>query len=132
LPTYSPSRRRYARRLLKSLFARKGQSKMMHINYVPVLKSVPLKSAPEIYLVQGKAAAGQLAVFGSEPRETSYSDPEGHDSRGASDRLSGLSANRLGRPRRVAHAGTGVEAAGAERRDRCGGCGEAGRARDGR
>jgi hypothetical protein len=39
-----------------------GQSKMMHINYAPVLKSVPLKSAPEIYLVQGKAAAGQLAV----------------------------------------------------------------------
>jgi hypothetical protein len=51
----------------------KAEAKAMHINYAPVLKSVPLKSAPEIYLVQGKAAAGQLAVFGSEPGETSYS-----------------------------------------------------------
>jgi hypothetical protein len=45
----------------------------MHINYAPVLKSVPLKTAPEMYLVQGNAAAGQLAVFGSEPGESSYS-----------------------------------------------------------
>jgi hypothetical protein len=51
----------------------KAQAKMMHINYAPVLKTVPLKSAPEIYLVEGKAAAGQLAVFGSEPGEASYS-----------------------------------------------------------
>jgi hypothetical protein len=51
----------------------KTEAKMMHINYAPVLKSVPLKTAPEIYLVEGKAAAGQLAVFGSEPGETSYS-----------------------------------------------------------
>jgi hypothetical protein len=49
------------------------EAKAMHINYAPVLKSVPLKAAPEIYLVQGKAAAGQLAVFGSEPGEASYS-----------------------------------------------------------
>jgi hypothetical protein len=45
----------------------------MRINYSAVLKSVPLNSAPEMYLVQGKAAAGQLAVFGSEPGEASYS-----------------------------------------------------------
>jgi hypothetical protein len=51
----------------------KAQAKTMHINYAPVLKAVPLKSAPEIYLVEGKAAAGQLAVFGSEPGEVSYS-----------------------------------------------------------
>ena len=51
----------------------KAQAKAMHINYAPVLKSVPLTTAPEIYLVQGKAAAGQLAVFGSEPGESSYS-----------------------------------------------------------
>ena len=50
-----------------------ADAKVMHINYAPVLNSVPLKSAPEIYLVQGKAAAGQLAVFGSEPGESSYS-----------------------------------------------------------
>jgi hypothetical protein len=51
----------------------KAEAKAMHVNYAPVLKSVPLKSAPEIYLVQGKAAAGQLAVFGSEPGEATYS-----------------------------------------------------------
>src|SRR5437764_7408944 len=51
----------------------KAEAKAMPVNYAPVLKSVPLKTAPEIYLVQGKAAAGQLAVFGSEPGEASYS-----------------------------------------------------------
>jgi len=51
----------------------KAGAKAMHINYAPVLKSVPLKTAPEIYLVEGKAAAGQLAVFGSQPGESSYS-----------------------------------------------------------
>jgi hypothetical protein len=51
----------------------KAQAAAMHVNYAPVLKTVPLASAPEIYLVQGKAAAGQLAVFGSEPGEPSYS-----------------------------------------------------------
>jgi hypothetical protein len=34
---------------------------------------VPLSSAPEIYLVEGKAAAGQLAVFGSQLGEKTYS-----------------------------------------------------------
>ena len=51
----------------------KADATMMHINYAPGLKAVPLSSAPEIYLVQGKAAAGQLAVFGSEPGEKDYS-----------------------------------------------------------
>ena len=51
----------------------KAEATAMHINYSPVLKSVPLGSAPEMYLVQGKAAAGQLAVFGSEPGEKTYS-----------------------------------------------------------
>jgi hypothetical protein len=51
----------------------KADARAMHVNYAPVLKSVPLASAPEIYLVQGKAASGQLAVFGSEPGEASYS-----------------------------------------------------------
>jgi hypothetical protein len=51
----------------------KADAKAMHINFAPGLKSVPLKSAPEIYLVEGKAAAGQLAVFGSEPGEKTYS-----------------------------------------------------------
>ena len=51
----------------------KADATMMHINYAPGLKAVPLNAAPEIYLVQGKAAAGQLAVFGSEPGEKDYS-----------------------------------------------------------
>jgi hypothetical protein len=51
----------------------KAEAAAMHINYAPVLTSVPLASAPEIYLVQGRAAPGQLAVFGSEPGESSYS-----------------------------------------------------------
>jgi hypothetical protein len=32
-----------------------------------------MKGLPEIYLVQGRSAKGQLAVFGSEPGEPSYS-----------------------------------------------------------
>ena len=51
----------------------KADATAMHINYAPGLKAVPLASAPEIYLVQGKASAGQLAVFGSEPGEPTYS-----------------------------------------------------------
>jgi hypothetical protein len=51
----------------------KKEAAMMHVNYAPGLKSVPLNTAPEIYLVQGKAAPGQLAIFGSEPGEPSYS-----------------------------------------------------------
>jgi hypothetical protein len=51
----------------------KKQAAMMHVNYAPVLKTVSLSTAPEIYLVQGKAAPGQLAIFGSEPGEPTYS-----------------------------------------------------------
>src|SRR4029453_14224305 len=51
----------------------KADATAMDINYSRVLKTVPLASAPEIYLVQGNAAAGQLAVFGSEPGEPTYS-----------------------------------------------------------
>jgi hypothetical protein len=36
----------------------KADATAMHINYSRVVKTVPLASAPEIYLVQGKAAAG--------------------------------------------------------------------------
>jgi len=51
----------------------KADARAMHVNYAPVLKTVPLKSAPEMYLVEGRSARGQLAVFGSEPGEASYS-----------------------------------------------------------
>jgi hypothetical protein len=49
----------------------KAEAAMMHINYSASIGK--LKGLPEIYLVQGRAAAGQLAVFGSQPGEASYS-----------------------------------------------------------
>jgi hypothetical protein len=49
----------------------KADATAMHINYSARLGSI--KDLPEIYLVQGRAAPGQLAVFGSEPGEKNYS-----------------------------------------------------------
>src|SRR5438270_14098261 len=49
----------------------KAQAAAMHINYSAKIGTV--KALPEIYLVEGKAAPGQLAVFGSEPGESNYS-----------------------------------------------------------
>ena len=49
----------------------KAQAKSMHINYSASIGKV--KGLPEIYLVQGRAAAGQLAVFGAQPGDPSYS-----------------------------------------------------------
>jgi hypothetical protein len=47
------------------------EAKTMHINFSRSIGTV--KGLPEIYLVQGRSAAGQLAVFGSEPGEPDYS-----------------------------------------------------------
>jgi hypothetical protein len=49
----------------------KSDATAMHINYSVRLKTI--KGLPEIYLVEGKAARGQLAIFGSEPGEKDYS-----------------------------------------------------------
>ena len=49
----------------------KAQATAMHINYSAAIGKV--KGNPEIYLVEGRAAPGQLAIFGSEPGETNYS-----------------------------------------------------------
>jgi hypothetical protein len=49
----------------------KAEAKAMHINYSAGIGKV--KGLPEIYLVEGRAATGQLAVFGSEPGESDYS-----------------------------------------------------------
>lgn len=49
----------------------KADANAMHINYSATIGKV--KGLPEIYLVDGHAAAGQLAVFGSEPGEKTYS-----------------------------------------------------------
>jgi hypothetical protein len=50
----------------------KAEAAAEHINFAPGLTLVPLKT-PEIYFVMGAAAAGQLAVLGSEPGEKDYS-----------------------------------------------------------
>jgi hypothetical protein len=49
----------------------KAEAKAMHINYSASIGKV--KALPEIYLVQGRSASGQLAVFGSQPGEPDYS-----------------------------------------------------------
>ena len=48
----------------------RAQAKALHVNFAPILKGA--KAAPEQYFVSGRAAAGQLAVFASEPGESSY------------------------------------------------------------
>jgi hypothetical protein len=53
--------------------SRKQDAGMMGINYAPGLKHANMATQPEIYLVQGRSAAKQLAVFGSEPGEADYS-----------------------------------------------------------
>lgn len=48
----------------------KAQAKMLHVNYAPALGKA--RNIPAQYFVEGRAAAGQLAVFGSEPGEDDY------------------------------------------------------------
>ena len=48
----------------------KAQATAMHINFSKELAGV--KGAPAQYFVLGRAAAGQLSVFGSEPGEQDY------------------------------------------------------------
>jgi hypothetical protein len=48
----------------------KAQASAMKINYSAEIGAV--KNAPPQYFVKGKAAKGQLSVFGSEPGETDY------------------------------------------------------------
>jgi hypothetical protein len=56
---------------LSTDISNKAEARAMRINYSASIGKV--KRLPEIYLVQGRAATGQLAVFGSEPGESSYS-----------------------------------------------------------
>jgi hypothetical protein len=49
----------------------KSEAAAMHINYSALIGKV--RGLPEIYVVEGRAAAGQLAIFGSEPGEPNYS-----------------------------------------------------------
>ena len=56
---------------LSTDFSTKAEATAMHINYSARIGLV--KGLPEIYLVQGRSAAGQIAVFGSQPGEPDYS-----------------------------------------------------------
>jgi hypothetical protein len=51
----------------------KGMASSMHVNYAPGFKHAAMGSTDPMYLIAGRAAAGQLAVFGSEPGEADYS-----------------------------------------------------------
>ena len=48
----------------------KAQATAMHINYSAPLKSI--KGLPDQYFVKGRAAHGQLTIFGSEPGASDY------------------------------------------------------------
>ena len=48
----------------------KSQAAALHVNYSAELKG--LKGLPEQYFVRGRAAKGQLTIFGSEPGESDY------------------------------------------------------------
>jgi hypothetical protein len=48
----------------------KAQAKALHVNFSAGLKAA--KGLPDQYFVNGRAAAGQLTVFGSEPGESDY------------------------------------------------------------
>lgn len=48
----------------------KAQAKALGINYSAALAAV--KGAPAQYFIEGRAASGQLAVFGSQPGEPDY------------------------------------------------------------
>jgi hypothetical protein len=48
----------------------KAQAKALHVNYAAALTAS--KGLPDQYFVKGRAAAGQLTVFGSEPGEPDY------------------------------------------------------------
>jgi hypothetical protein len=48
----------------------KSQAALLHVNFAPVLARAT--AAPPQYFVRGRAAAGQLVVFGSEPGEADY------------------------------------------------------------
>lgn len=50
----------------------KSQATALGINFAPTLAHTLSSSSP-MYFVKGRAAAGQIAVFGSEPGEKDYS-----------------------------------------------------------
>jgi hypothetical protein len=59
--------------MLATDVSNKTQAASKGINFAPMLGTLDRSTFPEIYIVKGKKAAGQLQVLGSEPGEKSYS-----------------------------------------------------------
>jgi hypothetical protein len=59
--------------MLATDVSKKSQAKAQGINYVPTLGALDPEGFPEIYIVRGSHADGQLMVLGSEPGEPDYS-----------------------------------------------------------
>jgi len=51
----------------------KAQANAKQINYSPILSQLDPETFPEIYIVRGMMANGQLMILGSEPGEPNYS-----------------------------------------------------------
>jgi hypothetical protein len=51
----------------------KSQAAALHINYAPLLAKAGTNALSPMYLVKGRSAAGQIAVYGSEPPDPAYS-----------------------------------------------------------
>ena len=93
----------------------KAEAAAMHVNYAPVLKSVPLASAPEIYLVKGRPAdssrssapsRARRATRRSGKRPSSPGRPEQPRSSSRATRRSTSSSRRASSPRRGRRSGS--------------------------
>jgi len=59
--------------MLATDVSNRAQATAEHINYSPVLAKLNANRSPELYIVKGRAAMGQLMILGSQPGETNYS-----------------------------------------------------------
>ena len=69
-PVYTGYYDHHLDRYLITDVSNKTQAKALHVNYSVALKAS--KGLPPQYFVRGRAAAGQLTIFGSEPGESDY------------------------------------------------------------
>jgi len=70
LPTYKAYYDGHKDVFLVTDVSTRKQARALRINYAPALKAI--RHLPAQYFVRGRAAHGQLSVFGSEPGETDY------------------------------------------------------------
>ncbi|HEV2686486.1 MAG TPA: hypothetical protein VGW79_07595, partial [Actinomycetota bacterium] len=59
--------------MLSTDVSNKAQAIALHINYSAAMVTQAASKYPSLYRVSGRAASGQIQVFGSEPGEDSYS-----------------------------------------------------------